>query len=79
MQREADEMHDLLKEKNWYSKYVAKIAQEEEKRQAVIQNLIKSPKAESVENPMAEDGSTLSEIMRATQRAQQAFNRDAAI
>jgi hypothetical protein len=36
LQREADEMHDLLKEKQWYSKYVVKIAQEEEKRQAVI-------------------------------------------
>ena len=55
-------MHDLLKEKNWYSKYVQKITSEEEKRDSLLKNLIKPS-----ENEVTSD-SAMEEIIKATQK-----------
>lgn len=45
LQQEADEMQNLLREKNWYQKYANKIAAEEAEKQKVLASIIQQAQA----------------------------------
>ena len=45
LQQEADEMQNLLREKNWYQKYANKIATEEAEKQKVLASIIQQAQA----------------------------------
>lgn len=72
LRQEADEMQELLKEKNWYRKYVAKIHEEEE--QKVLKLFAADP---VVVNNKEEEKNDMSELIRATQKMQGQIDKEA--